>query len=293
MTKKKIKGPERTTKDKLPNKANGTMERLQADGLQEINRFLREDHPERIFVVQTLMKEDRHFLVKDDVHKNTAEWLHPTIVYWKFVPKGVLREVLLSYLKKSNTNQIWTDDIIKMIDKKHAREGIFQMTEFLGSMAITDRLDPRLHYKPLLKAVLLAQFKKIGESVTYTIDMLIAFGNKKGIYQLDEKPNGVYKTITHVRLKVSVPIPKDCNVTESWTLENNHSWKNCRLRGLQVELMVSQVFEECNQQENIQYEYGCVMKTLTDENFPAHAEAYYASAVNHAMSSNEVPEELL
>jgi hypothetical protein len=150
-----------------------------------------------------------------------------------------------------------------MIDKRHGHEGVSQMTEFLGSMSMSDQLEPRLHYKPLLKAVLLARFKEIGESVFYAQDMHIAFGNEKGIYQLSDKRDGVYNAITHVRLNVSVPIPDDFRVTdESWTFVDNHSWLRCTLQGKKYNIKVFQVFLDCNQQRRIEYHRTSLLTEL-------------------------------
>jgi hypothetical protein len=165
-----------------------------------------------------------------------------------------------------------------MIDKRHGHEGVSQMTEFLGSMSMSDQLEPRLHYKPLLKAVLLARFKEIGESVFYAQDMHIAFGNEKGIYQLSDKRDGVYNAITHVRLNVSVPIPDDfCVTDESWTFVDNHSWLRCTLQGKKYNIKVFQVFLDCNQQRRIEYHRTSLLTALTDEKNPSYKTEYEAS----------------
>ena len=140
---------------------------------------------------------------------------------------------------------------------------LLHVREFLGSMSMSDQLEPRLHYKPLLKAVLLARFKEIGESVFYAQDMHIAFGNEKGIYQLSDKRDGVYNAITHVRLNVSVPIPDDFRVTdESWTFVDNHSWLRCTLQGKKYNIKVFKVFLDCNQQRRIDYHRTSLLTEL-------------------------------
>jgi hypothetical protein len=272
-----------STKVSLHQAAEGHLGVIYENAIQEISTFLRA-HPERILPLQHMMKVDNYFQLGV---KKSADWLHTTAVNFSKVPKTLLRDVLLDYLKDQKGGQIWTDDVIRMIDKRHGHEGVLQMTEFLGSMSMSDQLEPRLHYKPLLRAVLLARFKEIGESVFYAQDMHIAFGNEKGIYQLSGKIGDVYNSITHVRLNVSVPIPDDFRVTdENWKFEDNHSWLRCILRGKKYNIQVYQVFVDCDQQRRIQYHRTSLLTALTDEMFPSHKTEYEASGGDREMCSS-------
>ena len=167
---------------------------------------------------------------------------------------------------------------------------LLHVREFLGSMAMSDHLDSRLPYKPLLKAVLLARFEEMGESVRYAQDMHIMFGKEKGIYQLRDKKEGFYTAITHVRLNVSVPKPADFLVTdERWTFKDNHSWLHCSLQGNTYCLKVFQVFTDCHQQRSFEYPRTSLLTELTDQTFSSYKREYEASGGDRARCSSASP----
>jgi hypothetical protein len=270
-------------KKSLQQAAEGCFGAIYENAILEIVSFLRA-HPERILALQHTMYCDSDFQFG---FNRSADWLHPTVVQFTNVEETLLSDVLLDYLKNQKGDQIWTDDVIRKIDKRHGHVGVSQMTEFLGSMSMSDQLESRLHYKPLLKAVLLARFEELGESVIYAPDMHIAFGNEKGIYQLSDKKDGVYNAITHVRLNVSVPLPVDFRVTdESWTLVDNHSWLRCTLQGKQYSIKVLQVFTDCDLHQSIVYPRTSLLTALTDKHFPSYKTGYEASGGDRAKCSS-------
>ena len=106
---------------------------INSEALTELNKHLFEN-PCKILVVLRMAKNEAFF-------KGSAvppkDWLHPTLIYFKAVPKSLFKEVLLEY--SANKRLGWTSADLGKADKAKEFKGIQNIgTHDVISVALDD-----------------------------------------------------------------------------------------------------------------------------------------------------------
>ena len=131
--------------------------------------------PYKIRILLQMAKDQANFAQKA---KPSEDWLRRSYVYFSSVPKGLWVEVSVEYA--AITGDRWDGDLIRKADRKNDLHGIQVLTSFLGSLTWQDRIPRDAFYKPLLKAVLLDQFKKVGHGACISKDGVITYTKPAG-----------------------------------------------------------------------------------------------------------------
>ena len=164
---------------------------------------------------------------------------------------GLWVEIWLLYGKKINAK--WTEELIRKMDKFHNLKGVEMMVCRLGNFVFEDHLPADMHFKPLLKQVMLCMFEKTACPVK-----ILSTGELRmdPIYALTGKEGNRYTTITHVSSGQTVQIPQDYTVTDSadWKIVNGHSWTTATLKGTRANENIYQLFVEAEKNALIEYD---------------------------------------
>ena len=138
---------------------------------------------------------------------------------------------------------VWTQDLLKKMDKVNDLKGVFRLIEFFGCLLMEDHVHSKCHCKPVFKHALVSLFmdyklmvviKKTGEV------------SKTEVYEFADQAQGVWMRIRHVRTGVSAPIPDDIIVKAGshWRIESNHNWKKAEVVGKKTGYNILEMFEE-------------------------------------------------
>jgi hypothetical protein len=237
------------------------------EGLAELNDFLLL-HPDRILVTLRMAKDDSYYRMKV---KTSELWIHSTLVYMAGVPKRFWKQLLMEYREAKRPNSLWSDDLLKKMDKMQALDGISNAVSYLGRMCMQDPLPTKLHYKPLLHDVILERMMANSFMLDIETDGSVKFVKDQGVYAFDGLTDTGYSTIVHLPTKIAVTICEDFNVgLVNWSIDNNHDWMKASLRGLRVNTNILQMFVDEGKLNEIGYDKATFLDVLINTHYAKH-----------------------
>jgi hypothetical protein len=237
------------------------------EGLSELNDFLLL-RPERILVTLRMAKDDSYFRMKV---KTSEHWIHSTLVYMAGVPKKFWKQLLMEYREAKRPNSPWSDDLLKKMDKMQALEGISNAVSYLGRICMQDHLPSQLHYKPLLRDVILERMMENSFMLEIDADGSVKFGKQLGVYAFDGLTETGYSTIVHLPTKISVNICEGFKVgLDNWDIDDNHDWVKASLVGKRVKENILKMFVDDGKWNEIGYDKATFLDDLIETHLAKH-----------------------
>ena len=248
---------------------------IENEALVEMNEHLI-SNPGKILILVRMMWNENNFRKRPTL---PCDWLHPTLIYFKNVSKRLWMFMLLRFGKARG--KTWTEERLKLMDKKYELQGLEMAVCRLGHMDFNDHLPKAMHYKPLLQKVMVQYW--LDGKVDIEISAEGTLTMPAPVYMLHGQVDGFYKQVKHCSGAV-------CNIFEDisvavgsfWSIEDAWSWSSCVLKG-KKEYNIFQMFKEQNATENIDYDTDSFLtfttgKVLADS--PSMAELFHAAEVD-------------
>jgi hypothetical protein len=266
--------------------ARDSLSAIMDEGLADLTKYLIE-HPDRILVTLRIVKDDSYYRI---TKKSSEQWIHPTLVYFKSVPKRFWKQLLLAYRLATKPHAPWNDPLLNLMDKMQALDGIVNAVCYLGLISMSDKLPASAHYKPLLHDVLLERMTANNFPIDIAMDGTLKFGKDLGVYGLTGLTHeGYYTKIVHHPSGTEANICDDFKVGEKdWDLVDNHDWVRATLVGKRTKESIYTMFQTEDKAAKIGYNKETFLNKLIEECQDEHLDEMRRTMDTEGMAENGV-----
>lgn len=184
-------------------------------------------------------------------------------------------ESLLELRRQIQPNSPWDVTLLKKFDKYYKLKGMEHSFTALTGLRMTDPLPSKMHYRPLLRAVLVHRMRGFTAANKFKINEQTGEANFE-MYTLTGKVGNFFRKVMCNFHNVEVDIPDDYAVKAdgSWQVTLNWSLFDARLKGKTVEKNVYEIFKEAGRGEHFGYDSKSVFDKAIEEVFPGFEEEY-------------------